>query len=124
MSIRIAILIIAIVATIQNIWGGFSNFGQLFAFLISAISCFGIAGWVAQRPLLSQLGWRIYFGIYLLLLTAAVVVLASMWLMVRPSDGSIDEPFGQIMAGALLHIPVLIGLYLYLFRSEHIWAKA
>jgi hypothetical protein len=124
MVFRIVILIIAIAAAIKSLWGGFSNFGQLFAFLTSTISCFAIAGWVTQRPILSQLAWRIYFGIYLLLFTAAVVILSAMWLMVRSQDNSIDESFGQIMFGALLQVPVLVGLYLYSFRSEHIWAKA
>ncbi len=124
MLFRIAILLVAIAAMIQSLWGGFSNYGQLLAFLVSTISCVGIAGWAIQRPLLSQLGWRIYFGIYLLLFTFAVVVLTAMWFMVRSSDSAIDESFGQIMFGALLQIPILIGLYLYLFRSKHIWAKA
>ena len=124
MLFRIAILLIAVAAMIQSLWGGFSSFGQLFVFLISTISCFGIAGWATQRPLLSQLGWRIYFGIYLLLFTSAAVAITAMWFIVRSSDNSIDESFGQIMVGAMLQIPVLIGLYLYVFRSKHIWAKA
>ena len=124
MAFRIVILIIAIAAMIQSLWAGFSSFGQLFAFLISTISCFAISGWVTQRPLLSQLGWRIYFGIYLVLFTAAVVILSAMWLMVRSQDNVIEQSFGQIMFGALLQVPVLVGLYLYSFRSEHIWAKA
>ena len=91
---------------------------KLFMILVALVGIFGLA---YSKPILSENVWRIFFPIHFLWLAFFSFTVG--FTIEAPLFGSPAGPNGGYISHLLLASLLLLGIYVYSYRSESVWAS-